>query len=129
MYPLLSLEEEKSTSNCILLEEDDHLDHYAVYVGGALTAAWSTNKETRMPCVTAVGQIIHQSQVIAQGTLVLLEDELMVLTDDFFINTYPCVSKGNHLQSIIINGISHTFVSSEDISEDPERQASEITLM
>ena len=128
-YPLLALEEGEGTSNCVLLEEDDHLDHYAVYLGGALSAVWSSNKEIKMPCVTAVGQIIYQTQVIAQGTLVMLEDELMVLIDNYSINTYSCVSKGSNLQSIIINGTSHTFVSSENISEDPERLVNEITLM
>lgn len=129
VYPLLSLEEGESTSNCILLEEDDHLDHYAVYLGGALSAVWSSNKETKMPCATAVGQVLYQNQVVAQGTLVILEDELMVLVDNFSINTYSCVSKGGNLQSIIIDGISHTFVSSDNISEDQERLVNEITLM
>ena len=129
VYPLLSLEEGEDTSSCILLEEDDHLDHYAMYLGGTLSAVWSANKDIRMPCATAVGQILYQNQVIDQGTLVLLEDKLMVLSDNFSINTYSCVSKERNIQSIIVNGISHTFVSSDTISEDSDRLVDGITLM
>lgn len=131
VYPLFSFGEEGEeggSSNCLVMEEEDHLDHFSVYLNGSLSATWKANRETKRSCVTAVGQLIHQGTVVCEGTLVLTEHELTILTETFSVRTYSCMTTDGRLQSLAMEGVTYSLISTTDITEDPERPVEEVML-
>lgn len=52
---------------------------------------------------------------IAQGTMVLMENELRILDETFTCFSYPIETRNNRIQSISLYGVQYMLVSSEQV--------------
>lgn len=52
---------------------------------------------------------------IAQGTMVLMENELRILDETFTCFSYPIETRNSRIQSISLYGVQYILVSSEQV--------------
>ena len=52
---------------------------------------------------------------IAQGTMVLMENELRILDETFTCFSYPIETSNSRIQSISLYGVQYMLVSSEQV--------------
>ena len=114
IYALFSVTEEESASECIAFREEGYEDGYAVYVNGTLNGLWKSKPGSSF-CTTAVCQLSMDETPIAQGTMVLMENELRILDETFTCFSYPIETRNSRIQSISLYGVQYMLVSSEQV--------------
>lgn len=114
VYALFSVDENESDSDCIAFREEGYEDGYAVYVNGMLSGLWKSKSGSSL-CTTAVCQLSVDETPISQGTMVLTENELRILDESFTYFSYPIQTENNQIQSISLNGVRYTHLSSDQV--------------
>ena len=107
-YPLFYCDTTPDDTS-VIIQDEDGLHHYGVYVNDSLMGTWTLQKETNV-CLSSFFQMIDGNKTVITGTMILFSEKLVVFDEAFGTVSYPCVTKDECLDAIQVDNKWYMFV-------------------